>query len=797
MRRLALLAAGNGLAAAAPQISASVSVEARGLLQDDECSADGERCALSALQMRIRRRTAASGPPAEQEHHVGCTRVTTSTCVLLPCRAWLGNTTCDGGQCLCAEGFCANSFGICVKRGPPACKLVTHASCRLFDCDEEKLGPTTCEHGKCRCKPGTCFVPFTGRCESPDQCLTDTGGSCRVLPCHERRGVTDCVSGRCQCPKGYCAADDGSGHGVCKLQPHPDFLAFVAPVNQQHPAFPPPHNKVKTALAFSGGGARAMSFAMGAYRALEDLGLMQYVDGVSSISGGTWASSIYMFARMGKQELLGPPTSPGNLTLESLQAPPAAMGAAITQSCHPFVARAMQSGLAPERLWQEFVADVVLKPFGLHNRSAFLAGSAGQLERIRRENPQLVEQPFLVPAPHRPPVFVMGGAALAPVGYKSGTREAVALQMSPDLTGSPFWPKGVPNGAENTMSYAPAKHGALHDLAGVAVGGGLVETFAFGGPAPDREGQSGGAREHLEPPLKPFTLADAVGISSVAPAAKLAANGKFQFVVPQAYFWPVLPESQHQDALEFQMGDGGNVENSGLMALLQRGAKKVAMWVSTYIPLSSKLDFCSSIPADVDLTKVFAGEGPDVGGFAVAPMVSDKFGYEYQDPGNFYTHNQVFAKEELPHLLCQLQELKRAGKPTVYKASYTVNANPWWGIKGGHSVELLVTYLEQCADFEAALPEETQRALGPKDAADRTWETSGEFARFPRYLTQQQTEETSEVIRLTASEVNLLAAQSEYFVRENEDVFREVLCPSGVRGLCCRNPTAFLCSMKL
>jgi len=85
------------------------------------------------------------------------------------------------------------------------------------------------------------------------------------------------------------------------------------------------------------------------------------------------------------------------------------------------------------------------------------------------------------------------------------------------------------------------------------------------------------------------------------------------------------------------------------------------------------------------------------------------------------------------------------------------------------------------------LPKETQKALGPPDTKDRVWANATEFARYPLYSTTGQTEEKTEVTRLTASEVNLLAAQSEYAVRQNEKLFREVLCPGGMSGLLCRH----------
>lgn len=54
--------------------------------------------------------------------------------------------------------------------------------------------------------------------------------------------------------------------------------------------------RLEKAVTMSGGGSRAFSCATGGFRALDSMGLMQSVDGLSSVSGGTWASSVYMFA---------------------------------------------------------------------------------------------------------------------------------------------------------------------------------------------------------------------------------------------------------------------------------------------------------------------------------------------------------------------------------------------------------------------------------------------------------------------------------------------------------------------
>ena len=54
---------------------------------------------------------------------------------------------------------------------------------------------------------------------------------------------------------------------------------------------------INVGLCASGGGCRAMSFSTGVYRALNELEVLGKLDAISSVSGGTWCSSILMFAR--------------------------------------------------------------------------------------------------------------------------------------------------------------------------------------------------------------------------------------------------------------------------------------------------------------------------------------------------------------------------------------------------------------------------------------------------------------------------------------------------------------------
>merc|ERR1719387_3378250 len=129
----------------------------------------------------------------------------------------------------------------------------------------------------------------------------------------------------------------------------------------------------------------------------------------------------------------------------------------------------------------------------------------------------------------------------------------VSFQMSPDYSGSPFYPKipivGSPE--EGIIDYKTTKH--------LTVGGGLVQTFAVGNAAPTQ--QSGGVGIRMPSPKLPFTLADAIGISSSAYAAdlmSLPSGIKLWNLIPEVDYWPVTkPGQPSQAAVKFEVGDAG------------------------------------------------------------------------------------------------------------------------------------------------------------------------------------------------------------------------------------------------
>lgn len=630
------------------------------------------------------------------------------------------------------------------------CDSHTGGSCRFWSCSSTR-GPTMCRSSQCRCKPGFCAV--AGVCTErtahvADTCNRDTGGSCRFFGCSSYRGAVSCIDGACVCQVGYCSADDGSCH-----KPKARVRANVVPINSEQRTFPPSQAKLRTGLCFSGGGSRALTVTMGVLRALESLKLIPHVDAISSVSGGTWASSIYMFAKdVSIKELLGEDTTPNELTMDKLLRTPARLGAVATTSMTSLLWNNVKVN-NPHDLWIDSYAKAVLEPFGLANRSQFMAADERNLEDILQRNPSLSREQFQVPNPLRPKTYIMGGTILAPLGLVATETSAVSLQMSPDYTGSPFYPK------DQLVTYSGK------DNREFLVGGGFVESFAFGGSAPvSAEGQRGGEAVEMEAPPTAFSLADAIGISSAAFASVLVSAGWLtsaaSFIIghqaeeylPVKDVWPVTSKqfSTWRSALKYQLGDGAEVDNTGMMALLQRRVPKIVAVFGTNRGLAEDVDFCDSNVLQTSLKGKASND------------LLDKFGYVYESAGEYLVYNQVFHTDDLARLLCEFQKKRKSGDALVVQQDLEVLENRKWGIEGNWKVSVIFVYLNSCKRFTLNLPPET---LEEVEKGGR-----GRFANWPHFKTSSQN--SGKFTSYTSEQVNLLAAFGEYMIRSNADMFK-------------------------
>jgi len=401
-------------------------------------------------------------------------------------------------------------------------------------------------------------------------------------------------------------------------------------------------------------------------------------------------------------------------------------------------------------LWSRTIGRMFLKPFNLAPEGLYLARAEEDVERIKRRNPQLRDARFVTPRPGRPELAITA-SLLAPRGYAPGADSAVLLQVTPGYIGSPYHP----NGGEVTYTRLGSDEGQA-DMTR-AVGGGFVEAFAFNGGQPLRPSEldAGEAVEVGAPPV-PFSLSDAIGASSWEPGAKFASSVA-GLVDPRATYWPVASK-QGCGALPYKLGDGGNLDNSGVLAMLQRRPSKVIWVASVYKTLNFSYpwkEVCDCGDACFkDFDPIAAG---------VIDTILDKFGYgvEVSKEGYLLTHNQIFEQRRVLPLACDIWRLASSGKPPVVEMTAPVLANAWWGVSAATSVKFVIIYLAESQDFTNQLPRETRDEIGRG--------TNGMFANWPIFKTTQQNE--GDMLAYTLPQINLLGALGEYFVKQNAAMF--------------------------
>lgn len=383
-----------------------------------------------------------------------------------------------------------------------------------------------------------------------------------------------------------------------------------------------------------------------------------------------------------------------------------------------------------------------LNQFGLGGKDCFLAPNAEVEAEIKRRNPELAPFCFLKPLPGKPRVFVINAAILAPQG--DAQRDAKSFQISPDYTGSPFY---VDRGHGNATYRAVSDgRGRLSDS---MIGGGFIETFAFGGTQPVPQGPG---LDMVPSPHRPFSLSDAMSIATYAdflPSLNgfCPWNGCLDFT-PSYEYWPI--GQNPEEARRYWIGDAGYIEDTGLLSMLQRKAKRCALFLFAGTGQQiNGTDYCAldaQIRAGTFDPKTFDPNGK------IADSLFTMFGYPYDDGKWHKSHNVVFEQNDMFSVACELQALKTQGKPLVYRRTMDVKANPYWGIVP-YRVDILYVYIDRSPEFEQLLPQDTQASLAT------------DMKGFPTDLPAG--------LYLKPRIIKLMAAQSEYTIKQNQLLFQQ------------------------
>jgi hypothetical protein len=549
-------------------------------------------------------------------------------------------------------------------------------------------------------------------------------------------------------------------------------------------------DKPSFGIAFSGGGTRAGTAAIGQLRALVALGWFERVRYVSSVSGGTWGSLPFTYLPAGvlDRDYLGDLVAPGKLQDSHFKAKPPKVSAAWAMSharlLHGWLAAA-RAGEADESS-SVAVGKAFLEPLGLDGKRSF-AWSLEHARRIAARNslcydppawdatqaeprkpcvpgtpPSMRAEDFYLPREGRP-FHIVNASLLVERNYAH-------ISLAPDskfpVQLTPYY-SGV---GSSTATYA-FKSMPKEAPSQMPVGGTLVESFAFDTWPPLRitpqAAQPGGAelyRAGWRGPQSRFTLSDVVGTSGAAPQQATSALGARNWGFPEFHHWamdrsgrvdrPFLHERAH--------GDGGHVDNLGVGALLERGVRNIIVFASMPYSFDPEQDFITHLFQPLSFANSLVGyfvppasEQDERKG----PRLED--GRDYLLTGIAGRPTEACGDDRLNP--CALQDLTAAfkwlqsqGRPLVHCQAYSVNKDNLrfrtQGFEG--PVNICWVYLDRKGSRRWLTALNPQ--LSPRWREPLTGQT-GDFNDFPNYRTFVENPSLAEAVQLKPAQVMALS----------------------------------------
>ena len=338
-------------------------------------------------------------------------------------------------------------------------------------------------------------------------------------------------------------------------------------------------------VGFSGGGSRAFSCTFGWVRALRDLGLWHANLTVAGVSGAGWFLAPFAYATANDTTLLGEYLELEHLSSRRITA----SGGAMAGLPGPIIARCIArllgvlgtlDGEGFGRIWRDVVDATFLKPLGVVGTRPVVA-SAAAADDLERRNPGTFERSYkpLIPRNASAPTLILLGAVEGPSALAPLARDAPYFPLAL----GPAW-AGVPDARR--VIYASRRKNRTET---VAVGG-FVEGWALGAIPLLNNVVLGTA---------PTGLADALGIASMAPARlfleslpsimrpAISAGAGFLNTVPLVRVWAPSVEAAPTTPPLLAVGNGGDLTNTGIPYLLQRGHHRLVIFDCAERPRST------------------------------------------------------------------------------------------------------------------------------------------------------------------------------------------------------------------
>lgn len=540
-------------------------------------------------------------------------------------------------------------------------------------------------------------------------------------------------------------------------------LVYPSTPKPQYPELSDPRFSPSThplAVCFSGGGPRSYAASVGQMRALRSLPLYNQIGAISVVSGGSWFGSLFTFAQPNSipdELLLGAIVKPGDITMKMIgTVPHQCIGFGLTQANNKRIfealAGAVLHGIPSNRWYASLLNSVYCTPFEIDDTTKFFSLDAASVAAIIASNPGLTANDFFVVRPNRP-YLVAGATEVFPVDRNIVMRH---FEYSPLYDGSEqLFDNGTPNGP---------------------FGGGFVQNFAMDSSNPQKP--DGQGLITVDAPLRRFAISDMMGSSGAAPGSILDSLG-FPSLFAEFHYWPPQSAGNVPDPTTQKLSivDGGDLENTGIVAMLRRQYPVIVCCVNTSTPMNPDW---KTMPTkgtyegvDQQITGLFGYEAPETTAtreirhraieamVGPAPAAMMTMPEENQTPKSLRISVpqqpiQVFPQSEWEPVQQGLMKALASGGPVFYVGQHTIWPDNPFGIPpypGDGKVTVIWLYNQKVTEWVSQLQPDVQKFLG--NTSHRNY-----MVNFPNYETVFQNRDLvgiPELLLLTPEQVNLLA----------------------------------------
>ena len=554
----------------------------------------------------------------------------------------------------------------------------------------------------------------------------------------------------------------------------------------------------KNGLCLSGGGSRALSAGLGQLIGLKSMNndkqgsLLDSVDCISSVSGGTWLTSIYCYSEnQNLNDLLGVYTAPTTLTEGNIgDLPSGSIGHAPSQLSYSGMIDIVHKKIGllniykyPEVrkwIWAVIVGELVLKPYNLYQGD--MQGSGASLEPMPKRFFSL-SQTYM-----EQNIKSLDGSGTSNKKlskddfyfHQNGRSFPILntnIKLDYQQSNSPLLP------VQGTPIAVGATGSVMGNSKSLTANGG-VDSFAF--TSKWQSQSTDVATVNID---RRYSLIDIVSCSSaffaqivgekVASAAAVYAMAQTEYkngsessfkqteegitkdlssMVPQYNFWPVGKSNTKNQNRGF--ADGGNLDNTGLLGMLARSdSTKIVVCYNSEAPLGKDEDI--KVEGSDDRVAVISSDIPILFGYQPSPVKGQYVKFSDSTPSdlNYLKAAQVFDCSEFAPLVKALFSACNGEKsPTVARTkNLKVCDNTFAGICNRGDVDVLWIYNNYASDWVDEIKKNSE-TLAYNIKYGRSNPLS-DYYNFPNYSTGLQ-------IHLNATQVNALAQFQAWIINQ-------------------------------